>query len=202
MNRRDFLQASALTLPIAISPQVSADPHIYTPRTPAIAGVRTDDFWKKERTLWLRREVGTGAHKRIEECRATYWGDGHLDINNYVLLCHILRDVNEDQTVVMNPALLDLLYGLTAWQELELGRPVPAIITSGFRTKKTNKNTEGAALLSKHQEGCAADSKSPFFSHETVAKMALFLGMGGVGRYDTHTHIDVAKIRQWDYRKK
>lgn len=201
MNKRQFLIAGSTLISSLPSLSHAYKPHIYTPRTPQIAGVSTNDFWQRERTLWLRREINIGSRKKIEEYRATYWGDGQLDIKNYILLCYILRDVNEDQTVVMNPALLDLLYGLTAWQEIELGKPVPAIITSGFRTEKTNNKTEGSSQFSKHKEGSAADKKSPYFSHEKIAQMAQFLGMGGVGRYSTHTHIDVDSIRTWDRRK-
>lgn len=176
MDRRDFLKYTA-----------AAGSAILLPR-PQVAMAGTDDFWTRDRTLWLKR-ASTG-----EEFYVVYWTNGQLDINNYIRLCYILRDVSEDSTVQMDVNLLNLMYGLQYWAELLLHKTVPLIMLSGYRTEKTNSHTENAAKFSEHKNGRAGDYKIAPFSNTDLANMTDFFQMGGVGLYNTHVHGDTGNL--------
>ncbi|WP_454727988.1 MULTISPECIES: DUF882 domain-containing protein [Cupriavidus] len=181
MNRREFLaSAGALGAGLLV---------------PSIAGARTDDYWVRDRVLWLRRQE-TG-----EEYRVVYWSGGQIDYNNYVRLCYILRDQQKSQTVMMDVNLLNLLYGAQYWQELLLGKPTPWTVTSGFRTDATNRK-EGGVQNSEHKNARAADVKHDSYTPTQVSQMFGFFGMGGVGVYDTFTHGDSGRVRFWDGSKR
>ncbi len=69
-------------------------------------------------------------------------------------------------------------------------------VTSGLRTQATNRKTEGAAQFSRH----LPDSNNQFFAMDikpmgaTLDQLLAMAGrtsFGGVGRYDTHLHLDV-----------
>lgn len=188
MNRRQFLRgtiaAAWATLPGAGL------------LVPNVAGANTQDFWTRDRVLWVRRQE-TG-----EQFRVVYWTDGTVDVANYIRLCYLLRDVPEDQTVVMDVNLLNLMYGIQYWNELLFGRPVPYVVSSGQRMPAHNAQVEGAAMDSLHQYGRAIDGHIPGVSPPTLAAQAAFFGFGGVGTYKTHTHIDTGRIRYWDGRKR
>lgn len=179
MNRRQFL-ASGLASGVGLI-------------VPQIACASLDDYWERDRVLWLQRG-------RKEQYRVTYWADGELDQRNYERLCYLLRDAEEETAVLMDPALLDLLYGVQYWQELLLHRPVPLIISSGFRTERHNAKLERGASNSMHLYGKAADIQSSYFTPNQLADMAGYFHAGGLGRYDTHTHVDTGRVRAWDKR--
>ncbi|MGE8454765.1 MAG: YcbK family protein [Pseudomonadales bacterium] len=162
--------------------------------TPAIAGAYTDDFWIRDRGLWLYREETKDASW------VTYWSGGQIVFDNYVRLCHILRDWQKDETVMMDVNLLNLLYGTQYWQQLLIGKPAPLIVTSGFRTDETNRKEKGKEN-SEHKNAKAADIKSLHFTPKQVAQMFGFFGMGGIGVYDTFTHGDSGRVRFWDGSK-
>lgn len=183
MNRREFLKAAGALASSAFT------------ITPQIACANTADFWVRDRVLWLRRSE-TG-----EQFRVVYWSQGLVDVSNYIRLCYLLRDVKEDQTVMMDVNLLNLAYGIQYWNELLLGRPVPYIITSGQRMPDHNSMVEGAARNSLHQAGRALDGGIPGVPPSTLAAQAAFFGLGGVGTYQTHTHIDTGHVRYWDGSK-
>lgn len=65
-------------------------------------------------------------------------------------------------------------------------------ITSAYRTPTKNKAVGGTAY-SQHMYGKAADIKVNGVSPEMVAAYAeeILCGNGGIGRYQTFTHIDV-----------
>lgn len=68
----------------------------------------------------------------------------------------------------------------------------PVIINSGYRCKKHNAAV-GGATLSKHRFGMAADIVVKGVAPEAVAAYAEAIGMGGVGRYKTFTHVDTRR---------
>ena len=73
-------------------------------------------------------------------------------------------------------------------------------INSGYRTPNYNNKVDGAAY-SQHQYGVAADIKVKGVSPKTVAAYAetLLPNSGGIGIYDTFTHIDVREIKsRWN----
>lgn len=77
---------------------------------------------------------------------------------------------------------------------LHFGKPVH--INSAYRTKAYNKKV-GGANYSQHPKGTAADITVEGVSPTKVADYAESIGMGGVGRYATFTHVDV---RRWKAR--
>lgn len=175
---------------------MSAFPSLLLP-TPAIAGVgqrALDDFWTKDRWLWLRRR-STG-----EEYNIPFLVAGQMDWGNYVRLCYLLRDVRDGgYTVQMDTGLFNLLYGIQEWSRL-LGRNHPIVINSGVRTQRHNDALEGAAKNSMHLVGKAADITLQGTSLRDLGSMAKFYGAGGVGEYSSFVHVDVGRVRSWRSR--
>lgn len=85
---------------------------------------------------------------------------------------------------------------------------VPFSPTNAYRCKEHNANV-GGVPFSQHLLGKAADLKIEGFTPDEVADMVEemmdngdFL-MGGVGRYDTFTHVDIRKKRaRWNNKSK
>lgn len=67
----------------------------------------------------------------------------------------------------------------------------PVTITSAYRTTQHNKSV-GGTTYSQHLYGKAADIKVSGISPKKVAEYAekILQGSGGIGIYDTFTHID------------
>ena len=93
--------------------------------------------------------------------------------------------------VLVHPWLLE---GLVMLRE-EFGQTVR--INSSYRTVKHNAAI-GGADGSKHKLGMAADVDVMNVKPKTVADWAESEGFGGVGRYNTFTHLDCwGKNRRW-----
>lgn len=79
----------------------------------------------------------------------------------------------------------------------------PVIVDSGYRCPVRNRAVDGS-LRSLHTLGLGADvtvigMHMPNLYH--AAKLAwLDQGVGGVGYYDGHVHLDVGRVREWDRR--
>ncbi|WP_103030010.1 YcbK family protein [Salinibacter altiplanensis] len=90
---------------------------------------------------------------------------------------------------------------LTTWLDLLrewAGAPVE--VTSGYRTHAYNAKI-GGADESRHMYGLAADVKAEGKAPGEVASWAGRQGFGGVGRYESFTHLDVfGENRRWDRR--
>lgn len=71
----------------------------------------------------------------------------------------------------------------------------PVIVTSGVRCESHNRMVGGSAG-SQHLLGRAADIIVYGTPPHIVADLAEQLGLGGVGRYDTFTHIDTRNGRR------
>jgi uncharacterized protein YcbK (DUF882 family) len=92
----------------------------------------------------------------------------------------------------------ELIHGLEGLRE-KLGGNVMRI-NSGYRSTKHNA-AEGGARMSKHLFGLAADVDVLGVHPNEVADVAEEMGFGGVGRYNTFTHVDVFGVnRRWDNR--
>ena len=134
-----------------------------------------------------------------EQLEATYWtADAGYNRDEYLNICWLLRDLQADRVFPINHGLLDVLCGVQAWLA-RIGVDAPLRIHSGYRTQKTNKLTEGAALDSRHIVGRAADISVPGVSNVKLAGMASLLGRGGTGLYPgrNFVHVDTGDERIW-----
>jgi uncharacterized protein YcbK (DUF882 family) len=102
----------------------------------------------------------------------------------------------------MNPRLFDLLYKL----DKAVGHPGgPIDIVCGYRSPQTNaflhRTTGGVAVHSMHVLGDAIDIRIPGVSTLALRNAALRLHFGGVGYYPEHhfVHVDVGRVREWEY---
>jgi uncharacterized protein YcbK (DUF882 family) len=153
--------------------------------------------WKQvllagERSLTLRRD---GPTTKVRYVRS----DGSLDVNGYVVACYLLRDVRADQTVQIDPHLLDVLCGIQRWMDFN-GKPATIDITSGFRTLKTNDSAEGSGRHSMHLYGRAADITVPGAPSRLIGDMVQrFNNEGGTGIYlgRGFVHVDTGSARTW-----
>ena len=134
-----------------------------------------------------------------EKIEATYWSaDTGYNRDEYLNLCWALRDLQANRVFPMNHALLDVLCGLQTWL-VRIGVDAPLRVHSGYRTPKTNKVTEGAALDSRHIVGRAVDISVAGISNLKLAGMASVLGHGGTGLYPgrNFVHVDTGDERIW-----
>ncbi len=152
------------------------------------------DFWYRPRELWLRRQ-GTK-----DEIRTVYWKDGQLVPEGYWQACALLRDVRAGVMTTMDPTVLDVLRGIIGFYQAWRW-PHPVVVTSGFRTVKTNSSlkAEGAARNSMHLYGKAVDLFIPGVPAKDVGALAAQLKQGGVGFYPDRgfTHLDTGRLRIW-----
>ncbi len=135
----------------------------------------------------------------MSRLEATYWSaDAGYNRDEYLNICWALRDMQADRVFPMNHALLDVLCGLQTWLARN-GVNAPLRIHSGYRTPKTNKRTEGAALDSRHVVGRAVDISVTGVSNLKLAGMASALGRGGTGLYPgrNFVHVDTGDERIW-----
>lgn len=93
-------------------------------------------------------------------------------------------------TIFISPALV------TTLEQIRKRFNVPVTINSGYRTEAYNKKVGGAAY-SQHKYGTAADIVVKGVPPAEVAKYAetILVEMGGIGIYNSFTHIDVREIK-------
>jgi len=151
------------------------------------------EFWAKPRVLNLYRPA-TGEHREV-----CYWRDGVLDQPGYLEACHMLRDVKGGVTATIDVRMLNILRGMTGWLESAYGITDPYEIHSGYRSKKTNAATEGAARDSFHMKGMATDGKIRGIPVEYLGRLIAAYQAGGVGFYvnSNFIHSDVGRVRYW-----
>ena len=153
------------------------------------------DFWSRPRELWLSRL------ETNESARVIYWQQGAYKLEEYVQLCRILRDTHADNTVQMDPVLLNVLAGIQAFYKA-YGWNEPITITSGFRTLATNNalRSEGSARNSMHLYGKAADITLPGIPVWHLGRVKQYLSSGGVGFYPSRhfVHVDTGSSRSWN----
>jgi len=172
MNRRDFL----LTAMLSAAGSCFAGQDRYA------------DFYKGERTIFLSRDGRT--------IKRTFFTNSGLDRNAYEDVCYFLCDKHEGVAVEMD---IELLSGVSFIQKflLQNGINRPLIANSGYRTPKTNANTEGAVRNSYHTRGSAIDGFIPSIDNYTLAAIAERVGFGGIGLYKTFVHLDTGGFRRW-----
>lgn len=150
------------------------------------------NFWAYPRRLYIKR-ASTG-----EEANVVYWENGKISPEGYKQLSWIMRDVKAGQAINMDVRLFDLMYAIQSWVSY-YGYKSPIIITSGYRSPKTNSATEGAAKNSLHTRGQATDFYIPGLPWEYVGRLAAAYSAGGVGFYpgQSFIHIDTGRVRYW-----
>lgn len=190
LSRRRLLAAAGLTLLPAWAAASPAQPGQARPREEILA-----DLLREQRSLWVVRD--TGAQR--DELRVTYWtAQRGYDRQQYLHLCWLLRDVRANRVFPIDHDLLAVLCGVQAWLGRE-GRVAPLRVFSGYRSMTTNKQTEGAALDSRHLLGKAADIAMDGVTNVKLAGIASLLGRGGTGFYPgrNFVHVDVGDERIW-----
>lgn len=96
---------------------------------------------------------------------------------------------------MVHPALVALL------QVVRDHYQKPVRINSAYRTKAYNASI-GGAKASKHVLGMAADITVKGVKPDELADFLEEFDPGGLGRYNTFTHVDVfGAMRRWDERK-
>ena len=116
-------------------------------------------------------------------------------------LDHFLRDFRTGEVAPIDPALLDILYGI----QLQTFNTGVIEIISGYRSPKTNtllrsKSTNsGVAKKSLHMQGKALDIRLTHLKTRKLRDIAISLRQGGVGYYakSDFVHIDTGRFRTW-----
>ena len=178
-NRRQFLKLGVLAAAAGLAS---------SPARATLSGVLA-----QERSLAFYN-IHTG-----ENLQTVYWAEGGYIPQALDDINHILRDFRNDETKIMAPELLDLLYRINT----VIDARQPFHIISGYRSPATNAmlaaRSNGVAKHSMHLDGKAADIRVPGRELIQVRRAALMLRGGGVGYYPNSdfVHVDVGRARQW-----
>jgi len=137
------------------------------------------------------REKAEIAYKR----NGRYLPDGLRQIN------HFLRDWRKNQSVSMDPRLLDLIWAVYQ----KTGSHEYINVVCGYRSPTTNamlrSRSRGVAQKSQHTLGKAMDFFIPGVPLAKLRAIGLEMGVGGVGYYPTSgspfVHMDVGGVRHW-----
>ena len=146
-----------------------------------------------------RRHLSLYDPRSYVDLHVEYWIDGWYNPDALAQISYFMRDRRNDQTIDMDPSLIDILYAI--WQQT--GSDQPLQIVSGYRSPETNAylaaTRRGVARNSYHMYGKAADIKLPGFSLYRLRQIALSLQAGGVGYYprSEFVHVDTGPIRNW-----
>jgi uncharacterized protein YcbK (DUF882 family) len=161
--------------------------------TPSLARAHKPRVLPQERTISFHN-IHTGEHLRtVYWLQDNYVDEALEDIN------HILRDHRTEETICIDPRLLDLLCAIQ--QTLRIQRPFQVI--SAYRSPKTNarlrRQSKQVAKKSLHMYGKAIDIRIQGYSVKALTRAALSLRGGGVGYYprSNFVHIDTGPIRSW-----
>lgn len=136
-----------------------------------------------------------------DECVETcYWENGTYVPTALEQIDTVLRDHRTGETRQISPALIDLVFALTA----RLGTSAPVQVISGYRSPTTNAllragDPGGVAERSLHLTGEAVDLCFEGRSLRSIRDAARSLNFGGVGYYPKSgfVHVDVGRPRSW-----
>lgn len=106
---------------------------------------------------------------------------------------HFARDWRQNEIKPYDPKALDIVWKI--WRMI--GTDTPFNLNSGYRSPKTNASLPGTAKQSYHMRGKACDISNASVPPASVHKAAMTIWVGGVGRYDTFTHVDSGPKRRW-----
>lgn len=151
------------------------------------------DFWRTSRQIVLYRPE-TGEAGRFE-----YWANGRIQMPAWSALQVLLRDVRANVAMEIDVGVVDLVWAVQQWVYRDSGRLRVFRATDGARTEHTNATTRGAAPNSTHKDGRAIDGRLEGLGLAQYARAARFFGVGGVGLYSAHVHVDTAAVRKWGF---
>lgn len=193
-------EAPNTSVPVQPRPGAPATSGLAPPPDLFDASLLDADFWLKPRTIELYRP------QNGERLSVLYWKDGQVESDPYQRLCHILRDVQAEQTVPIDPKLIETLWACQAFCA-RYGINHPLHILSGYRTEATNKHLievgVPAARKSLHIEGKAADIRIVDLNTEVLGGLVRSFERGGVGFYfrpgttGGWIHTDTGVSRSW-----
>ena len=112
---------------------------------------------------------------------------------------HFLGDFRTGDAIVIDPALLDLIYDVRA----SLGSNDTFEVISAYRSPETNEMLRnlgrGVAKKSQHLVGKAIDVRLRNTDSVDLRDAAIKIKRGGVGYYkkSDFVHIDTARVRRW-----
>jgi uncharacterized protein YcbK (DUF882 family) len=131
--------------------------------------------------------------------KARYFDGGTYDEACLRDVNHLLRDFRTNETHVIDPPLLDVLYQL----QVRANHDGAFEIISGYRSPATNamlrRQSHGVAEHSQHLLGKAIDIRLAGYSTRNLAEHARSLALGGVGFYPNldFVHVDTGRVRFW-----
>lgn len=136
-----------------------------------------------------------------EKLTVTYKRNGQYVPDAMQQINQILRDWRRNESIRMNPKLIDLVYAV----HQETGSKEPINVVSGYRSPVTNaalrRRSGGVARNSHHILGNAMDLYFPDVPVSKIREVALRFQSGGVGYYPRSgrpfVHIDVGNVRHW-----
>lgn len=136
-----------------------------------------------------------------ERLNVVYWRDGRYVESSLSRINRFLRDFRTEDQVTMDPELLDILHEVYR----RAGSQGHFEVISAYRSPKTNEmlrgrsENSGVAKKSQHLLGKAIDVRLTDVPTATLRKVALELGLGGVGYYEqsNFVHIDTGRFRTW-----
>lgn len=103
------------------------------------------------------------------------------------------RDWRQNEIRPIDPKAIEIVWKV--WRMIDTSTPFN--LNSGYRSPATNASLPGAARQSYHMRGKAMDLSHPTVPPTSVHRAAMTLYEGGVGRYDTFTHVDSGPQRRW-----
>lgn len=159
----------------------------------APAGAVYADFWFAPREITLYRKE-TGESGAFE-----YWRDGRLQLPAWFALLRLLRDVDANVMMHFDPQVVNIVWAVQEWVFRDSGKRLPFRLTDAGRVEATNARIPGAAPESEHKNGRALDGRFEGLGLPNYARAARFFGMGGVGLYGAHVHVDSGRVRKWGF---
>ncbi len=123
--------------------------------------------------------------------------DGKMNVQFKHHLDFLLRDFRTKEIYPIDPKLYSLLANIL--MKMDVQKPIH--IVSGYRSLKSNlflrECSKGVAKKSFHTKGKALDFFIEGIAHKRIARIALDMKKGGVGRYRSFIHIDTGPFRTW-----
>ncbi|MBP2301970.1 YcbK family protein [Azospirillum picis] len=167
-----------------------------------LAGCATDTRLESAKLDGEPRSVVLSHPASGESVSATYWrpGDGY-DMDALRDISVLFRDRRTDETIPVDPALVDMLVELRR----RTGAPdeAPIRLTSGYRSSATNaslaRSNPNVAENSYHMRGQAADFSIAGIAPARLAEEAAAMQRGGYAMYPHtgHVHVDTGPFRTW-----